>query len=93
MKGALLLTERMVGIEVSSCLLKNFFVRLSWVLVAAHRIFGLLVTACRILVAACELLVHRALFPPLGIEPGPPALAVWNLSHWNTRKIPGLSSC
>ena len=50
MNGALLLTERMVGIEVSSCLLKNLFVWLSWVLVAAHRIFRLLVTARRILV-------------------------------------------
>ena len=48
--------------------------------------------ACRLLVAACELLVAacmRDLVPRPGIEPGPPALGVWSLTHWTTRGVPG----
>jgi len=26
---------------------------------------------------------------PPGMEHGPPALGVWNLSHWTTREVPG----
>ena len=33
-----------------------------------------------------------ALVPWPGIEPGPPALGVWDLSHWTTREVPQLSS-
>ena len=52
-----------------------------WALVAAC---GLLVVACKLLVAACMwVLVLRP-----GIEPGPPALGVWSLTHWTTRKVP-----
>ena len=43
------------------------------------------------LVAACELLVVACvwdLVPRPGIEPGPPALGVWSLSHWATREVP-----
>ena len=47
---------------------------LCWVLAAAY---GLLVAACM-----------RELVPRPGIEPGPPALGVWNLTHWTTREVP-----
>ena len=30
----------------------------------------------------------RDLVPGAGIEPRPPALGVWSLSHWTTRKVP-----
>ena len=29
----------------------------------------------------------RDLVLPLRMEPGPPALGVWNLSHWTTREV------
>ena len=31
-----------------------------------------------------------ALAPWPGIEPGPPALGAWSLSHWTTREVPSL---
>ena len=37
------------------------------------------------LVAACEILVCRP-----GIEPGPPELGAWSLSHWTIRGVPEL---
>ena len=37
-------------------------------------------------VAALEVLVVD-LVPSLGIEPRPPALGAWNLSHWTTREV------
>ena len=39
-----------------------------------------------ILVAAWELLVLCSLGP--GIEPRPPVLGAWSLSHWPTREVP-----
>ena len=32
----------------------------------------------------------RDLRPQPGIEPGPPALGAWSLSHWTTREVPFL---
>ena len=32
----------------------------------------------------------RDLVPRPGIEPGPPALGAWRLSHWTTRELPRL---
>ena len=31
----------------------------------------------------------RHLVPWPGIEPGPPALGTWSLTHWTTRQVPG----
>ena len=36
------------------------------------------------LVAACL----RDLAPQPGVEPGPPALGAWSLTHWTTREVP-----
>ena len=44
---------------------------------------GSLVVACKFLVVACGIF-----FPDQGLNPGPPALGVWRLSHWTTRKVP-----
>ena len=49
------------------------------------RIF--LVAACGLLVVACT----RDLVPRPGIEPGPPELEAWSLTHWTTREVPNLS--
>ena len=43
-----------------------------------------LVAACGLFVAACM----RDLVPQPGIEPGPPALGAWSLTHWTTREVP-----
>ena len=32
------------------------------------------------------------LVPRPGIEPGPPALGVWSLTHWTTREVPETES-
>ena len=51
----------------------------------------LLVAACGLLVAACELLVAarmRNLVPQPGMEPRPPAVGTWSLTHWTTREVP-----
>ena len=43
------------------------------------------------LVAACGLLVATSMWdlvPRPGIEPRPPALGVWSLTHWTTREVP-----
>ena len=68
---------------------------LHWVSAAACRIFvvacGLLVAACRLLVVACRLLVAACMWdlvPRPEIEPRPPALGAWSLSHWTTREVP-----
>ena len=45
---------------------------------------GSLVAACELLVAACM----RDLVPRLGIEPRPPVLKAWSLTHWTTREVP-----
>ena len=47
-----------------------------------------------LLVVACEFLLWTLicglwdLVPWSGIEPGPPALGAWSLSHWPTREVP-----
>ena len=33
---------------------------------------------------------HEILVPPPGIQPVPPAVEAWNLSHWTVREVPGL---
>ena len=63
------------------------FIYLFWlyrVLVAVRGIFFFLVAACGLLVAACM----WDLVPWPGIEPRPPALGAWSLTHWTTREIP-----
>ena len=39
-------------------------------------------------VAACV----WSLVPRPGIEPGPPALGAWSLTHWTTREVPNLGN-
>ena len=54
-----------------------------------HAVF--LVAACKLLVAACKLLVATCMWdlvPQPGIEPRPPALGAWSLTHWTTREVP-----
>ena len=48
-------------------------------------LWGSLVAACEHLVAACGILVSRP-----GIEPGPPELGAWSLSHRTMRGVPEL---
>ena len=50
------------------------FIWLHWVLAAACRIFS------------CGM--WRALVPQPGIEPGPPALQAFHLSHWTAGEVP-----
>ena len=59
---------------------KYLFILLCLVLVAAPGIF---VVACGIF--SCGMW-DQVLWQ--GIEPGPPALGVWSLSHWTTREVP-----
>ena len=56
------------------------FIWLCQVLVAAFGIFS-----CSIQTLSCSM---WDLVPWPGIEPGPRALGVWNLSHWTTREVP-----
>ena len=58
------------------------FIWLCQVLVVAPGIFEIL-AACRIF--SCEMWNQ---VPWWGMEPGPPALGVWGLSHWTTREVP-----
>ena len=64
-----------------------FFFGLCQILVLALRIFsslqqqGPLVVSCKFLVVACGIQ-----FPDQGLNP--PALGVWGLNHWTTRKVP-----
>ena len=63
-----------------------------WDLLAAAR--GLLVAACGPLAAPCKLLVAARMWdlvPRPGIEPGPPELGAWSLTHWTTREAPRVS--
>ena len=46
----------------------------------------LLVVACRLL--SCGM--HVGSVPLLGIEPKPPTLGAWSLTHWTTREVPPL---
>ena len=44
-----------------------------------------------VLVEACGLLscgMHAGSSSPPAIEPGPPALGAWSLTHWTTREVP-----
>ena len=58
---------------------------LGWVLLL------LFICLLQVLVATCEIFSYGVwdLVPQPGIEPGPPALEVQNLSHW-TREVLGL---
>ena len=58
----------------------NMYIWLCWVLVAACRIFS-----CGLWTPVCSM---WDLVPWPEMEPGPPALGVWSLSHWTTRKVP-----
>ena len=57
----------------------NFFIWLHRVLVAAHGIFS-----CGLQTLSCS---TWDLVPRSGVEPSPPALGAWCLSHWTTREI------
>ena len=62
------------------------FIWLYQVLTAAHRTFS-----CIMWTLSCGL---WDLVPQQGIEPNPPVLGVWSLSHWTTREVPGVGlSC
>ena len=81
------------------------FFWLCWVLAVACGIFfvvacGTFTAACRIFscsmwTLSCSLRTLSCgmwdLVPWPGIEPGPPALGAWNLSHWTTREVPIIS--
>ena len=71
-----------MAINIHLQVLKNIclFSWLQWVLVAA----------CRIFIAACRIFSYSMwnLVPWLGIEPNPPVLGAWSLSHWTTREVP-----
>ena len=60
------------------------FIWLYWVLVAARGIFS-----CGMQALCCSM---WGPIPQLGIEPGPPSLGAWSLSHWTTREVPRLGS-
>ena len=68
------------------------FIWLLCVLVAARGIFveGSLVEACGIFSCGMRTLSCSVwdLVPWPGIEPGPPALGAWSLSHWTTSEVP-----
>ena len=73
-------------IRRTSVLLKKYlFTCLHQALVAAHRSFCL---HCSRRTLSCGL---WDLVPWPGIEPRPPALGAHSLSHWTTRKVPGMS--
>ena len=59
--------------------------RLQWVLVITHGIFNL---RCGRQTLSCNM---WDLIPWSGIEPRPPALGPWSLSHWTTREVSVLS--
>ena len=42
-----------------------------------------------VFIVACEIFSYDMwdLVPWSGIEPGPPALGAWSLSHWTTREV------
>ena len=52
-------------------------------------LYHILVVTCRIFNLHCSMC---DLVPWAGIEPGPPALGVWSLSHWPPGKSPGTCS-
>ena len=56
------------------------FIWLSWVLIEAHETFS-----CGIQTFSCGIWDP---VPQPGIEPGPPALEAWSLSHWTTMEVP-----
>ena len=59
----------------------NIYLWLFWVLVAARGIFS----PCSMQILSCAM---WDLTPWPGLEPGPPTLGVWSLSHWITREVP-----
>ena len=67
------------------------FIWLHPVLVVAHEIF---VASCRIFPVAPGLsscgMWNIVSWP--GIEPRPPTLGAWSLSHWTTREVPGCTA-
>ena len=60
-----------------------FFFLLYWVLVVASRIFN---PCCSMQTLSCGM---WDLVPQPGINPRPPALGVWSLSHWTTKDVSG----
>ena len=46
---------------------------------------------CWVLVVACGLFIVACIWdlgPRPEIEPGPPVLGTWSLTHWTTREVP-----
>ena len=72
-------------------LLFIYLFKLRWVLVAARGIF---VAACGIF--SCGMRTFSCgmwdLVSQPGIQPRPPALGAWSLTHWTTREVPVDSS-
>ena len=58
----------------------NLFIRLCWILVSALGIFS-----CSIRILICSM---WDLVPESRIEPGPPDLGMWSLSHQTTGEVP-----
>ena len=80
--------KRTVHLSLSFFLIFIYvFVWLCWVLVVACRIF---VAACGIFSCSIQTLSCSMwdLVPWPGIEPRPPALWAWSLSHWTIREVP-----
>ena len=66
------------------CALYSLFIWLHWVLVVAC---GTFCFSCGMQALSCGM--WDLVLPP-GIDPGPPALGAWSLSHWTTREISAL---
>ena len=70
------------------------FIWLCRVLVAACRIF-IVVWDCFFFSLACKIFSCSLwdIVPRTGMEPGPPGLGAWSLSHWTTREVPCPGFC
>ena len=71
---------------VKTSSLASFKVQLSHLFLLFFLFLDLVISLHWILVAAWELLGLCSLRP--GIEPRPPVLGAWSLSHWTTREVP-----
>ena len=74
--------ETLVCIRDQQADQKSFFSHLYCILVATQGIFDL---RCSMRTLTCKI---RGLIPWPGMEPGPPTLGAWSLSHWATREAP-----
>ena len=68
-----------------------FIYWLCWVLTVAHGMVHFHCSMQDLFTCSMQILGCGTwdLVPWPGIEPEPPALGVWSLSHWTTREVPG----